>query len=88
MLEFCLGLKDYSIIKILDLSANRIGSNIECINALAEALKNNKTLKMLDISFNDIKVNCYEYLASNLAENHDLIELRLAGNQLRLDIDG
>lgn len=43
---------------------------------------------MLDVSHNDIGVSCYKFLAENLAENHDLIEFRLTGNSLRLDIDG
>lgn len=42
---------------------------------------------MLDISQNQIKKDDAEILIESLKDNHDLIELRITGNELRLDID-
>lgn len=66
---------------------NRLGSNKNCIKALGDVFKNNKTLKMLDIAQNQIMSTDADILIESLKENHDLIELRVTGNQLRIDID-
>lgn len=66
---------------------NRLGSNKNCIKALGDVFKNNKTLKMLDIAQNQIMSSDADILIESLKENHDLIELRVTGNQLRIDID-
>jgi len=48
----------------------------------------NKTLKILDISHNQIKEDSYSIISEALKQNHDLIEFRITGNEMRLDIDG
>jgi len=72
----------------VDLAWNRIGSNEKCINAIAEIFMKNKTLRILDISHNQIKDKNAEILIDALKDNHELIELRITGNELRMDIDG
>lgn len=73
---------------IVDLAWNRLGSNIHCINAIADVFTKNKTLRILDISHNQIIEKYTDILGNALKGNHDLIELRITGNDMRMDIDG
>jgi len=87
-LEFCTFLVTSDKLVSVDLAWNRIGSNEKCINAIAEIFIKNKTLRILDISHNQIKDKNAEILIDALKDNHELIELRITGNELRMDIDG
>lgn len=87
-MEFCTFLVTSDKLVSVDLAWNRIGSNEKCINAIAEIFMKNKTLRILDISHNQIKDKNAEILIDALKDNHELIELRITGNELRMDIDG
>lgn len=87
-MEFCTFLVTSDKLVSVDLAWNRIGSNEKCINAIAEIFIKNKTLRILDISHNQIKDKNAEILIDALKDNHELIELRITGNELRMDIDG
>lgn len=88
ILEFCTFLITSDKLVSVDLAWNRIGSNEKCVLAIAEVFMKNKTLRILDISHNQIKDKNAQILIDALKDNHDLIELRITGNEMRMDIDG
>ena len=67
-----------SCLEELDLSHN----SIEFINAIAEALKNNTFLKILNLSCNNIKVGGAQALGEALKTNNILHELKLSYNRI------
>lgn len=88
ILEFCTFLITSDKLVSVDMAWNRIGSNEKCVLAIAEVFMKNKTLRILDIAHNQIKDKNAQILVDALKDNHDLIELRITGNELRMDIDG
>lgn len=88
---FAQGLQRCDSLRTLDLSWNAFGSVTGGTNAaiaLAEALSNNETLVHLDISYNRLRESDCKVLSSCLENNHTLLGLHLAGNDMELDSYG
>jgi len=79
-------LSSNNVLKILDLSWNRLGASETCINKLSESLKLNKSITHLDLSHNNIKYN--ESLIEFIKSNHSIIGLHILGNDIEIDSNG
>ncbi|DAZ92574.1 TPA: hypothetical protein N0F65_012804 [Lagenidium giganteum] len=86
-------LKFHASLRAVDLSWNSLDSNEllkprSIVNALADALANNKVLSHLDLSNNHLDMEDCNILARQLEYNHTLVGLHMSGNCGSMDSRG
>ena len=71
----------------LNLSDNSIGGHFDepGVHALADMLKNNTTLKEINISSNSLDEECAQILAPAIKDNGTMTSLDLSGNRLKAE---
>ena len=55
------------------------------VNAIGELLEKNKTLQILDLSYNNFDTSAVEIFNDKLKNNHRLLEIRLKGSNVEID---
>ena len=58
------------------------------VNAIGELLEKNKTLQILDLSYNNFDTSAVELFNDKLKNNHRLLEIRLKGSNVEIDSSG
>lgn len=80
--EIGLALKTNNTLEVLNLSNNKLQST-GIVKIMHILNKDNKTLKVLDVEYNDINDLAADKIAATLANNTSLEQLNLSGNSLK-----